>query len=162
MPEPYLEIQTADGARELPITDKPITVGRHSSNMIVLTDGMASRYHCVIERTPDGLRIRDLDSSNGTRVNGQVVKTWRLGDGDVVQIGRSSITVHAPFAAPKPVSVPANEAEDDDFDVEVVGNKRSEYSAQHQVDLALAQVPKFQRRRTVLNHTDDDFGEATR
>jgi general secretion pathway protein E len=116
MSEPYLQIESADGARELPITDKPITVGRHSSNMIVLQDGMASRYHCVIEKAPDGLRIRDLDSSNGTRVNGQIVKTWRLGDGDVVQIGRSSITVHAPFAAPVPV--PAYE--EDDFEVEVV------------------------------------------
>ena len=60
--------------------------------MIVLNDGMASRYHCVIEMSPEGLRVRDLDSSNGTRVNGQVVKAWKLGDGDVVNIGRSSIT----------------------------------------------------------------------
>src|SRR5438094_493150 len=120
MPEPYLQIETPEGAKELPITDKPITVGRHSSNMVVLTDGMASRYHCVIEKAPDGLRIRDLDSSNGTKVNGQVIKTWRLGDGDVVQIGRSSITVHAAFATPsrKPVNVPA--PDDEDFEVEVV------------------------------------------
>src|SRR5689334_14200926 len=98
MSEPYLHIESGDGARELPISDKPITIGRHSSNMIVLQDGMASRYHCVIEKSPEGLRVRDLDSSNGTRVNGQVIKSWRLGDGDVVQIGRSSITVHDAFA----------------------------------------------------------------
>ena len=87
MPEPYIEIHTGDTHKDLPITEKPITIGRHPTNMVVLADGMASRYHCVIEKGQDGLRVRDLDSSNGTRVNGQVIKTWRLGDGDVVQIG---------------------------------------------------------------------------
>src|SRR5215207_9906098 len=114
MPQPYLVIQSSDGStREVPITDKPITVGRHPTNMIVLQDGMASRYHCVIEKGQEGLRVRDLDSSNGTKVNGQVIKTWRLGDGDVIQIGRSTITVNAPQLAPspkpKPVAVPAVE-----------------------------------------------------
>src|SRR4051794_20872490 len=119
MPQPYLEIQAADGTREVPITEKPITVGRHSTNVIVLPDGMASRYHCIIEKTGNGLQIRDLDSSNGTKVNGQIVKNWKIGDGDVVQIGKSTITVHAPSMAPagKPISVGP---EEDDFDVEVV------------------------------------------
>src|SRR5215203_7275194 len=102
MPQPYLQIQSPEGARELPLGDKPITVGRHPTNMIALSDGMASRYHCVIEQTAEGLRVRDLDSSNGTRVNGQVVKTWRLGDGDVVQVGKTTLTVHAPSLAPAP------------------------------------------------------------
>jgi general secretion pathway protein E len=116
--ETYIQIQTPEGSKDMPIADKPITIGRHGSNMVVLSDGMASRYHCVIENSSEGLRIRDLDSSNGTRVNGQVIKTWRLGDGDVITIGKSSITVHAPFAAPKRVTVPAEEMED--YDVEVV------------------------------------------
>ena len=125
MADPYLEIRTADSTRDLPITDKPITIGRHPTNMVVLPDGMASRYHCVIEKAQDGLRVRDLDSSNGTRVNGQVVKTWRLGDGDVVQVGKSTLTVRAPSLAQnprakaKPVPVPAAE-EEEEYEVEVV------------------------------------------
>ena len=59
MPEPYLEIANADGRRQVPVTDKPVTVGRHSSNLVVVMDGQASRYHCVIERTSDGFRVRD-------------------------------------------------------------------------------------------------------
>ena len=123
MSDPYLDIQSSDGARKLPITDKPITIGRHPTNVVCLPDGMASRYHAVIEKGQDGLRVRDLDSSNGTKVNGQVVKTWRLGDGDVVQIGKSTLTVHAPSMAPAPktkakVAVPA--PDDDDYEVEVV------------------------------------------
>jgi general secretion pathway protein E len=125
MPEPFVQIQAADGAvRELPITDKPITVGRHPTNLVVLPDGMASRYHCVIEKSDGGLRVRDLDSSNGTRVNGQVIKTWRLGDGDVVQVGKSRITIHAsnmsPALRPRPVPAASASVEEDEYDVEVV------------------------------------------
>ncbi|MEA2709303.1 MAG: hypothetical protein QOF78_1904 [Phycisphaerales bacterium] len=123
MADPYLEIHTGDTTKDLPITDKPITVGRHPTNIVVLADGMASRYHCVIEKGQDGLRVRDLDSSNGTRVNGQVIKTWRLGDGDVVQIGKSTLTVHAPSLAPNPrakKAVPVPAVEEDDYEVEVV------------------------------------------
>src|SRR5919107_1384924 len=106
MAEPFLDIASPDGSKQVPITDKPITVGRHPTNMIVLADGMTSRYHCVIELSAEGLRVRDLDSSNGTKVNGQVIKTWRLGDGDVVQIGKSTLTVHAPSLAPKAKAKP--------------------------------------------------------
>ena len=53
MAEPYLDIQSAKGASRLPITDKPITIGRHPTNLIVLPDGMASRYHCVIEKAAE-------------------------------------------------------------------------------------------------------------
>src|SRR3954451_20003057 len=121
MAEPFLEIVSPDGTKQLPITDKPITVGRHTTNMVVLADGMTSRYHCVIELTPEGLRVRDLDSSNGTKVNGQVIKTWRLGDGDVVAVGKSLITVHAPMppAKQKPKRVPVPQVEEeDDYEVE--------------------------------------------
>src|SRR4051812_10625983 len=123
MPDPYIEIHTGDTHKDLPITEKPITIGRHPTNMVVLADGMASRYHCVIEKGQDGLRVRDLDSSNGTRVNGQVIKTWRLGDGDVVQIGKSTLTIHAPSLVPNPrakKAVPVPAVEEDEYEVEVV------------------------------------------
>src|SRR4051812_42270655 len=123
MPDPYIEIHTGDTHKDLPITEKPITIGRHPTNMVVLADGMASRYHCVIEKGQQGLQVRDLDSSNGTKVNGQVIKTWRLGDGDVVQIGKSTLTVHAPSLAPTPkpkAKAAVAVAEEDDYEVEVV------------------------------------------
>lgn len=125
MSQPYLLIEIPDaGPRELPIGEKPITLGRHPTNMVVIPDSMASRYHCVVEKSQDGLRVRDLDSSNGTKVNGQIVKTIRLGDGDVITIGKTRITIHAPSLAPSPkpkkaVSVPAAD-EEDEFEVEVV------------------------------------------
>src|SRR5688572_29766555 len=101
MPEPYIEIQNAEGRRNVPVNDQPITIGRHSTNVIVLAEGNASRYHCVIEKAPEGgLRVRDLDSSNGTKVNGQLVKTMRIGDGDTITVGKTSLRLIAPSLAP--------------------------------------------------------------
>src|SRR2546430_8545338 len=121
MPHPYHQPDQAEGSsKELPSGDKPITIGRHPTNMVVISDTMASRYHCVIEKGQDGLRVRDLDSSNGTRVNGQGIKTFRLGDGDVVQIGRSTITVHAPQYAPSPRPVAVAAPDEEEFEVQVV------------------------------------------
>lgn len=107
MPEPYIEIQNAEGRRNVPVNDQPITIGRHSSNVIVLSEANASRYHCVIEKAPEGgLRVRDLDSSNGTKVNGQLVKVMRIGDGDTVTVGKTTMKLVAPApAAPKVVDV---------------------------------------------------------
>ncbi|HEV2296381.1 MAG TPA: ATPase, T2SS/T4P/T4SS family [Tepidisphaeraceae bacterium] len=107
MTEPYIEIQNTEGRRNVPVNDQPITIGRHASNVIVLAEGNASRYHCVIEKAPEGgLRVRDLDSSNGTRVNGQLVKVMRIGDGDTVTVGKTTMKLVAPGpAAPKVVDV---------------------------------------------------------
>ena len=107
MPEPYIEIQNAEGKRNVPVNDQPITIGRHSTNVIVLAEGNASRYHCVIEKAPEGgLRVRDLDSSNGTKVNGQLVKVMRIGDGDTVTVGKTTMKLVAPQPeGPKVVDV---------------------------------------------------------
>ena len=101
MTEPYIEVNNADGKRNVPVTDQPITIGRHSSNVIVLAEGQASRYPCVIEKSPEGgLRVRDLDSSNGTKLNGQLVKTMRMGDGDTITVGKTTLRLVAPSMAP--------------------------------------------------------------
>jgi general secretion pathway protein E len=103
MSEPYFEVTNAEGTRKVPVTDQPITIGRHASNVVVLAEGNASRYHCVIESAPEGgLRVRDLDSSNGTKVNGQLVKTMRIGDGDAVTVGKTKLVL----VDPAPVAVP--------------------------------------------------------
>ena len=129
MPQPFLDITASDGQRQVPIGDAPLTVGRHSSNTVQITDQRASRYHCVIEKTPEGLLVRDLDSSNGTKVNGRIIKSVRVGDGDIVQIGGTLLKIVAPqlaSAAPqRSVSAVAGSSSpsnapisiDEDFDV---------------------------------------------
>jgi general secretion pathway protein E len=125
MPEPFLHITSAEGQRQVPINDQPITIGRHATNVVVLTDQRSSRYHAVVEKTGDGFTVRDLDSSNGTKVNGRVIKSIRVGDGDVIQIGGTLLKVVAPQLAQTPAratsglpaSAGSSSSADEDFDV---------------------------------------------
>jgi pSer/pThr/pTyr-binding forkhead associated (FHA) protein len=72
--------------RELPL---PVTVGREEGNVLRLNDERVSRYHAKIQFDNDDFIITDLESTNGTRVNGAVVQIRRLRFGDRVSVGRS-------------------------------------------------------------------------
>jgi len=75
----------------LPLADGETTIGREPTNSIVVIDPSVSRHHCLLHREPDGrFRIKDLDSRNGTVVNGSRVKEHWLQHGDQVSIGDST------------------------------------------------------------------------
>ncbi len=84
---PYLEVVTRQGNRRVKLEQDTLTIGRHPDNALVLPDELASRHHCVIEPCSDGFRVRDLGSSNGTRLNASPVQIEMLDNGDVVRIG---------------------------------------------------------------------------
>ncbi len=67
------------------------TIGRAKTNSIVVEDALASRVHAMLTSTPAGLEIRDNDSSNGTFVNGTLINSAKLRDGDVVTIGNTDL-----------------------------------------------------------------------
>jgi ABC transport system ATP-binding/permease protein len=62
-------------------------IGRAIDNDIVIHDVLASRHHAFLTPTPIGTEIRDLNSINGTFVNGVRVGSATLSEGDVVTIG---------------------------------------------------------------------------
>ena len=66
-----------------------VAVGRDPSNLLSISDPALSRRHCVLNRDPDGYMVRDLESRNGTLVNGVVVKETRLQHGDQLSVGDS-------------------------------------------------------------------------
>ena len=47
-----------------------VTIGRHSSNYLCIPDLTVSRHHCVIKPEPEGYGLCDLESNNGTLLNG--------------------------------------------------------------------------------------------
>jgi len=64
------------------------TIGRHPSNSLAIRDPSVSRRHCVLTRLADGsVRISDLESRNGTFVNGLPVGERILGHGDEIRLG---------------------------------------------------------------------------
>src|SRR3954470_3990508 len=99
MDRPYIQINTAAGRKQLVLGKDPISIGRHHENKLVLPDSMASRFHCVIEKVPDGYLIRDLGASNPTRVNGRVVKSALLAPGDEVLVGSTKLVLVTPGEA---------------------------------------------------------------
>jgi pSer/pThr/pTyr-binding forkhead associated (FHA) protein len=65
------------------------TLGRAVGADFIVDAALVSRVHCRFTALADGgLELRDLDSTNGTFVNGQRVETARLAPGDRMQIGR--------------------------------------------------------------------------
>jgi predicted component of type VI protein secretion system len=99
MDRPYLQINTAAGRKQLVLGKDPISIGRHHQNKLVLPDSMASRFHCVIEKVPDGYLIRDLGASNPTRVNGRVIKSALLASGDEILVGSTKLVLVTPGEA---------------------------------------------------------------
>jgi hypothetical protein len=67
----------------------PITVGREEGNSVRLNDERISRFHAKIQFDQGDMILTDLESTNGTRVNGQLIHVHRLRHGDCVHLGRS-------------------------------------------------------------------------
>jgi len=74
---------------ELPVT----RIGRREVNDWVLQDGSVSGTHCEIEMSDNGLTVRDLGSTNGTKVNNEPVKEKPLFCNDILLIGEVPIMV---------------------------------------------------------------------
>ena len=95
--------------------DRPLTLGRHPDNDVVVVDDLASRFHCVvepIEGVEDAYRVRDLGSRNGTKVNNERIKSADLQINDVIHIGskRFIVKVMAPGAMAPEASSPRTPA----------------------------------------------------
>ncbi|MCZ6796308.1 MAG: FHA domain-containing protein [Planctomycetota bacterium] len=69
-----------------------ISIGRGSENQIVLKDQSSSRRHCRVSTTPQGVVLEDLDSANGTLLNGEAVTRSFLEEGDEFRVGSAVIT----------------------------------------------------------------------
>ena len=67
----------------------PLTIGREEGNNIQLNDERVSRCHLKIQRDNDRLVLTDLDSTNGTKVNGTECQLKILRHGDLIAVGRS-------------------------------------------------------------------------
>jgi hypothetical protein len=67
----------------------PVTIGREEGNTLRLNDERVSRFHAKVQADNGEVILTDLESTNGTRVNGNVVQIRRLRPGDRIGVGRS-------------------------------------------------------------------------
>ncbi len=90
--EAYLEVFRSDGDSErVELVGDRLTIGRGEANDVILPDDpTVSRRHAVFERLAAGWCVSDLDSLNGTLVNGGALGQARpLYSGDEIQVGET-------------------------------------------------------------------------
>lgn len=82
-------ISGLDAGRAFDIVNEVTTAGRHEASDVLLDDVSVSRHHAIFTRTASGrITLRDLNSLNGTYLNGVRVEETTLHSGDEVQIGK--------------------------------------------------------------------------
>ena len=72
------------------------TIGKAPDNGIILSDPRVSRHHCQITFNQKGWLIEDLNSTNGTYVNGQKVESKPLDPGDRIELGGFEMEFEVP------------------------------------------------------------------
>jgi hypothetical protein len=79
--------------KTIPLTQDRVQIGRYENNDLVLDHPTISAYHAEIMLRPDGkYELMDRDSRNGTRINGELVRSAILKHGDQITLG--ALTVH--------------------------------------------------------------------
>lgn len=91
---PVLRWTGADGrAEECAVSmARPATIGREPTNTIVLDSRLVSKAHALIEFRDGEYTIQDLESANGTRVNGEATSVRVLEPGDRIEVGDVELT----------------------------------------------------------------------
>src|SRR5579871_5984133 len=74
----------------------PVTIGREEGNVLRLNDERVSRFHAKVQQDNGDIILTDLESTNGTRVNGKAVQIRRLRPGDRILVGRSLLLFGSP------------------------------------------------------------------
>lgn len=118
-PKPIANLHWKEGdeEKETILGIAGLTIGRSPDNDLTLEESGVSRYHCKILPQDDGLIIVDLGSSNGTRVNGELIsESHPITDADTIQVGQTDFRLEIleredvpetpqPEEAPPPVGV---------------------------------------------------------
>ena len=92
----YITLRVLHGADRGRIFERlptPVTIGREEGNSIQLNDERISRYHLKLQVDNDKVVATDLESTNGTKVNGEEIQVRIIRDGDMISVGRSLLLV---------------------------------------------------------------------
>jgi len=136
--------------RKLKISRDHAIIGRDESAGIRIASQEVSRQHCVLIPTPDGLVARDLESSNGTFVNGSpILRDTILQAGDVLTVGPMSFRLPGkPAARPVAPEAPPDDQglSDDDIATWLTGPdaESSEISSSDTTIIPATMTPRVQ------------------
>jgi hypothetical protein len=86
MPKLHISSGVLEG-KVIDLIEERVTVGRALDNLLRLEDGTVSHHHAVFIQDAGDYKLRDLNSTNGTRVNGMRIVETKLNNGDQVRMG---------------------------------------------------------------------------
>jgi len=89
------EVRPDGRGRQIVLDGSVLTIGRASDNILVLDDRRVSRHHARLQARRGMLVLTDLDSANGSRVNGVAISEVALGAGDRIEIGTTILVIDA-------------------------------------------------------------------
>src|SRR2546423_11408226 len=69
------------------------TIGRSTGAEFMLDAPLVSRLHCQLSATDQAIQVKDLDSTNGTFVNGKRITAATVRAGDVLKLGRVELRI---------------------------------------------------------------------
>lgn len=114
-------------SKEFALNKERIAIGRHPDNDISLNDKAVSGHHAVVITILQDSFLEDLDSTNGTQVNGKQIAKHPLSHGDVITIGRNVLKFES-------------EGGDDDFEKTMI-LKPGQYGAAFDAQVSKATAP---------------------
>ncbi len=122
----------AGGGEPLPLLKTEIVVGRHAECDVVIPAKSVSGEHCRLEFVDNIWRVFDLDSRNGTGVDGRRCRQARIMPGQVLNVAKQRFVIDYPAPADQPVS-------EDDMALQFLQGPATD--ADHQNDGSTAVVP---------------------
>lgn len=132
----------------LVLSQADLPIGRDPANLLTISDLSLSRRHCVLSRNGEGYKICDLDSRNGTFVNGVAVKESALHHGDQISIGDSVFVLLLSEGASHPDS---ERVEFDDRQTQATAQLRPQDALSLEPDRVLRELPTTSRLSRNLN-----------
>ena len=100
LPFVLLIVEGGQQKKAFPLSRASVRIGRGSDNDIVLRDPSVSHHHAVLERQPEGFFLRDLKSTNGTRVDGARCDAMAVAVGVKIEIGKTTLQLQQWGGAP--------------------------------------------------------------
>jgi len=83
----FLLVRDGPAGRLFPLERNVVTIGRALDNDLVIEHPSVSRHHAEVRRQAEGFYLVDMQSTNGTLLNGRRIATAYVGEGDRIQVG---------------------------------------------------------------------------
>jgi FHA domain len=155
-----LDVYWQDGLfRTFPLSESSVSVGRSSGNTIMLDNSTISRYHFSLTINGEIAYISDLESANGTYVDGVKLASntpHPLGGGEEIQIGNLRMIYHHIDESPTQLMTPVEETTQrvelsrPEFNIDVHGPDQSVAPGAHiAVELSIANTSDMDQRFTI-------------